>query len=83
MKEQKLPTKMMKTIQKKKILVGKPLRSLNGHNHFVSSLALNSSNTKLVSDSWDKTIRLWDIASCKSDQLFKGHTKEILSVGFS
>ena len=56
---------------KEKILVGKPLKSLHGHNHFVSSLALNSDNTKLVSGSWDKTIRLWDIASCKSDLLFK------------
>ena len=63
--------------------MGKPLRSLHGHNHFVSSLALNSDNTKLVSGSWDKTIRLWDIASCKSDLLFKGHTKDVLSVGFS
>ena len=68
---------------KEKILVGKPLKSLHGHNHFVSSLALNSDNTKLVSGSWDKTIRLWDIASCKSDLLFKGHTKDVLCIGFS
>ena len=68
---------------KEKILVGKPLRSLHGHNHFVSSLALNSDSTKLVSGSWDKTIRLWDIATSKSDLLFKGHTKDVLSVGFS
>ena len=69
--------------EKVKILVGKPLRSFHGHNHFVSSLALNSDNTKLVSGSWDKTIRLWDIESAKSDLLFKGHTKDVLSVGFS
>ena len=69
--------------EKEKILVGKPLRSFHGHNHFVSSLALNSDNTKLVSGSWDKTIRLWDIESCKSDLLFRGHTKDVLSVGFS
>ena len=42
-----------------KKIVGKPLRSLHGHNHFVSSLALNSDSTKLISGSWDKTIRLW------------------------
>ena len=68
---------------KEKTLVGKPLKSLHGHNHFISSLALNSDNTKLVSGSWDKTIRLWDIATCKSNLLFKGHTKDVLSVGFS
>ena len=68
---------------KEKTLVGKPLKFLHGHNHFVSCLALNSDNTKLVSGSWDKTIRLWDIATCKSNLLFKGHTKDVLSVGFS
>ena len=66
-----------------KNLVGKPLKSLHGHNHFVSSLALNSDSTKLVSGSWDKTIRLWDIPTAKSDLLFKGHTKDVLSVAFS
>ena len=68
---------------KEKVLLGKPLHSFHGHNHFVSSLALNSDNTKMVSGSWDKTIRLWDIAKCKSDLLFKGHTKDVLCVGFS
>ena len=66
-----------------KNIVGKPLKSFHGHNHFVSSLALNSDCTKLVSGSWDKTIRLWDIPSCKSDVIFKGHTKDVLSVAFS
>lgn len=67
----------------KKVLVGQPLKSLHGHNHFVSSLALNSDSTKLVSASWDKTIRLWDIPSSKSEKLFKGHTKDVLSIAFS
>ena len=66
-----------------KTLVGKPLKSLHGHNHFVSSLALNSDGTKLVSGSWDKTIRLWDVQTSKSDLIFKGHTKDVLSVAFS
>ncbi len=66
-----------------KMLMGKPLKSFHGHNHFVSSLALNSDNTKLVSGSWDKTIRLWDIPTSKSELIFKGHTKDVLSVAFS
>ncbi len=63
--------------------LGKPLKSLHGHNHFVSSLALNRDNTKLVSGSWDKTIRLWDLPTSKSQKIFTGHTKDILSVAFS
>ena len=67
----------------KKYIVGKPLKSLHGHNHFVSSLALNSDSTKLVSGSWDKTIRLWDIPTSKSEKIFKGHTKDVLCIAFS
>ncbi len=63
--------------------LGKPLKSLHGHNHFVSCLALNSDNTKLVSGSWDKTIRLWDLPTAKSQDIFNGHTKDVLSVAFS
>jgi guanine nucleotide-binding protein subunit beta-2-like 1 protein len=69
--------------EQEKTLLGKPLRSFHGHNHFVSSLALNSDNTKLVSGSWDKTIRLWDVPSVKSELLFKGHNKDVLCVAFS
>ena len=67
----------------KKYIVGKPLKSLHGHNHFVSSLALNSDSTKLVSGSWYKTIRLWDIPTSKSEKIFKGHTKDVLCIAFS
>ena len=66
-----------------KTLMGKPYKSFHGHNHFVSSLALNSDCTKLISGSWDKTIRLWDVASASTDKIFKGHTKDVLTVGFS
>ena len=69
--------------EKRKYIVGQPLKSLHGHNHFVSSLALNSDSTKLVSASWDKTIRLWDIPSARSDLIFKGHTKDVLCIAFS
>ena len=67
----------------RKVLMGKPYKSFHGHNHFVSSLALNSDSSKLISGSWDKTIRLWDIPSTKSEKIFKGHTKDVLTVGFS
>ena len=52
--------------------------SFHGHNHFLSSLALNSDSTKLISGSWDKTI--WDIPSSKLEKIFKGHTKDIICI---
>ena len=80
---EKVVTRDLEDKEVVKMLMGTPLKSLHGHNHFVSSLALNSDNTKLVSGSWDKTIRLWDIPTSKSDLIFKGHTKDVLSVAFS
>ena len=63
--------------------IGKPIKSLHGHNHFISSLALSSDSKKLVSASWDKTARLWDIQSSSTQQIFKGHNKDLLAVTFS
>ena len=63
--------------------VGKPIKSLHGHNHFISSIALSNDNKKLISGSWDKTIRLWDLPTSSSQQLFKGHDKDVLTVSFS
>ena len=68
---------------KENVLAGRPRKSLLGHNHFVSSLALSSDCSKLVSGSWDKTARLWDLNSYRCERLLSGHTKDILSVAFS
>ena len=57
--------------------------NLSCHNHFISSLALNSDCTKLISASWGKTIRLWDVPSNKSELIFKGYSKDVLCLDFS
>ena len=63
--------------------VGKPIKSFHGHNHFVSSLALSKDSKSLLSGSWDKTIRLWDVESGRCQKTFIGHNKDVLSVAFS
>lgn len=45
---------------------GVPYRCLTGHNHFVSDLALSNDNSYLISSSWDKTLRLWDLKTGKT-----------------
>ena len=63
--------------------VGLPNKSLHGHNHFVSSLALNSTSNKLISGSWDKTARLWDIPTFTTQKILAQHSKDVLAVSFS
>lgn len=62
---------------------GQPVQMLKGHSHFITDLALANENNFLLSSSWDKTLRLWDVRSGKSSRLFTGHTKEVLTVAFS
>lgn len=62
---------------------GIPMRSLTGHNHFVTDLTISNDNNYVISSSWDKTLRLWDIRFGRCLERFVGHTKEIHTVCFS
>merc|ERR1719240_801190 len=62
---------------------GRPLKCLTGHNHFISDLSISNDNTFVISSSWDKTMRLWDLRSGKCVRNFIGHTKEVHTCTFS
>ena len=62
---------------------GVPQKTLNGHNHFVSDLALANENNMVISSSWDTTLRLWDLNTGKTMRRFVGHTKEVYTVALS
>lgn len=64
-------------------LYGEPYKCLTGHNHFVSDLAISNENNMVISASWDKTLRLWDLRTGKTIRRFVGHTKEVYSVALS
>lgn len=40
---------------------GEAVRSLTGHNHFVSDVVMSSDGQFALSGSWDKSMRLWDL----------------------
>lgn len=41
--------------------IGRPVRSLTGHGHFVADVVISSDGQFALSGSWDKTLRLWDL----------------------
>jgi len=66
------------------VTYGIPFRSLTGHNNFVSDLTISNDNFYVISSSWDKTMRLWDIryGTCLKRFASAGD-REIHSVTFS
>jgi hypothetical protein len=59
------------------------LQTLEGHEHFVSSVAWNPSGTRIVSGSEDKTLRIWDAATGTSLQTLEGHESWVWSVAWN
>lgn len=53
--------------------------SLTGHTNAVTQVAVTP-RKKLVSTSWDKTIRVWDMNTHQTEQTLTGHEQEILSL---
>ncbi|KAI1262631.1 WD40-repeat-containing domain protein [Xylariaceae sp. FL1019] len=62
---------------------GYPKRALKGHSHIVSDCVISSDGAYALSASWDKTLRLWELATGNTTRRFVGHTNDVLSVSFS
>ncbi|KIJ26014.1 hypothetical protein M422DRAFT_192783, partial [Sphaerobolus stellatus SS14] len=62
----------------------KNLSILQGHQSSVTSVGFSLDGTKIVSGSWDNTVRLWDACTGQSlGQPLEGHQGGVSSVGFS
>ncbi|KAL0231659.1 hypothetical protein GEMRC1_011063 [Eukaryota sp. GEM-RC1] len=60
-----------------------PLRSLAGHSHYISDVVVSEDGQFGLTASWDKTCRLWELATGNTSSLFQGHAGDVLSVAFS
>lgn len=60
-----------------------PVQLYRGHTKGVTSLCVSPDGKKLISGSWDKTVRVWDIESGKLLHTISAHTKQVWSVALS
>ncbi|KAM0475148.1 hypothetical protein ACHAPX_007283, partial [Trichoderma viride] len=59
------------------------LQTLEGHGHWVTSVAFSGDGKLIASGSHDKTIRVWETATGALQQTLKGHGDSVTSVAFS
>lgn len=62
---------------------GQLLKTLTGHEGYVSSLAFTEDGATLASASKDKTIKIWEIQNVKARQTLTGHQDSIETLSFS
>ncbi|KAN0075174.1 vegetative incompatibility protein HET-E-1 [Elaphomyces granulatus] len=56
---------------------------LTGHSDTVNSVAFSPDGKRVVSGSFDSTVRVWDITTGQADQILTGHSDNVNSVAFS
>jgi len=57
--------------------------TLRGHDDGLSSVAFSPDGKRLVSSSWDKTIKVWDSTTGAELMTLRGHDDWVSSVAFS
>ena len=60
-----------------------PYKRLEGHGNFIECIALSPSADWVLSSSWDKTLRLWNLKTGDVISKFVGHTGDVLCVALS
>ncbi len=59
------------------------IRTLTGHTGYVKACAFSPDGKRIVSASWDHTIKLWDAETGEELNTLKGHTWPVSACAFS
>src|SRR5262249_21641531 len=70
------------TIRLTDVNTGKEGRVLRGHTGPVRSVVFTPGGDQLISGSWDRTVRIWDVASGEARATL-GHSQEVRAVAVS
>ena len=65
------------------IVSNKLINTLEGHTDWIYSVAISPDNTKIVSGSLDRSIRVWNIESGNLINTLEGHTYWVISVAIN
>jgi len=57
--------------------------TFEGHGGYVTSVCLSADGRRALTGSEDKTLRLWDVATCQCLRAFEGHSQTVSSVSLS
>ncbi len=60
-----------------------PVRELNGHNATVSSVSWSPDSKRVATGSWDKTVRVWDAATGKTERILTAPRREVNAISWS
>lgn len=72
----------VKSAPVRKIAVMRPIRTFVGHHGLVSGVAFSHDGKQAASSSWDRTLKLWDVATGQEIRTFLGHSQGIGAVAF-
>lgn len=68
-----------KIVQLRDPKTGRIINELTGHKAHIKQLSVDTTGTRIITASLDKTIRLWDSATGKCTDILEGHTDGILN----